>query len=134
MFLPGVRIDDIGFHHGHVAGQSADDLERQKRMAQMIQDAQEEHHIELAQARRREFIEIEHTIIDLGLQPAVDLQERRDLDAIDRHDLGPVALGLEAEPSVPRADVEHALAAQIVWEWDSGRSALFAPRAACIRR
>src|SRR5690349_13038595 len=44
----------------------------------------------------------------------MDLLERRDLHAIDGENLGSVALRLEAEPSIPGADVEQALAGQII--------------------
>ena len=85
MFLPGLGIDDEGFDDRHVRGQAANDLQRQQRMAQVIQDPQEQHHVELAQTRRGQLIEIEHTVIDLGLEPPVNLQERRNLHAIERH-------------------------------------------------
>ena len=88
MFLPGIGIDDEGFHDGHVGGQAANDFERQQRVAKVIQHAQEKHHVELAQTRRGQFVEIQHTVIDLGPQPPVNLQERRDLHAIDGHGLG----------------------------------------------
>ena len=49
MFLPGFGIDHEGFHDGYIGGQAANDFEREQRMAKVIQDAQEEHHIELTQ-------------------------------------------------------------------------------------
>src|SRR6185369_9952812 len=39
------------------------------------------------------------------------------LDAIDGDGLGPVAFRLEAEPSIPRADIEHTLAMEIGRDW-----------------
>src|SRR4051812_4792892 len=43
----------------------------------------------------------------------MDVQEVGELDAIDGDDLGAVALGFEAEPAVPSAHVENALALEV---------------------
>ena len=38
--------------------------------------------------------------------------------AVDRHNLRAALLQLEAEESIPRSDVEHTLAAQILGNWE----------------
>src|ERR1041385_3251155 len=84
-------------------------------MPQMVQNAEKKYDVELSQVLVRQLVKIENTVVDLRFQFAVDLQEAGELNAIDRHGLGAVALRLKTEPSVPGTDVQHTLAAQIAW-------------------
>jgi hypothetical protein len=43
----------------------------------------------------------------------MNIEEIGDFDAVDGDDFGAAAFGLEAEPAVPRAGVENALAGEV---------------------
>src|SRR6185295_20316955 len=115
VLLPIVRIGDERIHDGDITRQRAHNLERQQRMTHVIQDAQIEDDVELSQAGVGKLVKIHDPIIDLGTEPRVDIEKTGQLDTINRGYGGTVALGFEAEPAVPRADIEESLALQVVW-------------------
>src|ERR1017187_5606183 len=79
----------------------------------MVEDAQAEDEVEHAQAGLGQLVEVENAIADPRDQLLLEFQEIGHLHAIDGRHGGAVALRLEAEPPVPCADVQHALAGQI---------------------
>src|SRR5258708_238117 len=83
-------------------------------MFHVVEDAEKEDDVEAAQLRLRHLVQIENPIIGLGCQLAMDGQEIRNLDAVDRGYLCASPLRLEAEPSVPGPDVEYAFAAEVL--------------------
>src|SRR5581483_3115130 len=82
-------------------------------MPQMVQHSQEEYDVEPAESGRRQLVEIENPVIDLGPQTAVDLKKSRNFHTVDRGDVRAVTLSLETEPAVPGADIENAFAAEV---------------------
>src|SRR5580698_6304062 len=80
----------------------------------MIEDPEEQHDVEGSQPARRELIHVERQVLDFGTDEFLRFVERIERDAVDRDHLSAAALAFEAEPAIPRADIEDALAAQIL--------------------
>jgi hypothetical protein len=102
----------------HIArAHGAQAIERQQRIPEVVEHAEEQHHVERAVALRRQRVDasllVRHTA-------AEQLARDREPLAVDgrhverQHLAGPAALGFEAEESVPGADVEHSQARQVV--------------------
>src|SRR5438067_2249800 len=83
-------------------------------MLQVIEDAEEQHVIELTITARIQVADVLRAVIDLRTEQVVDVPERVELDAIDGGDIGPSPLHLKTEPAIPSTDVEQALARQVV--------------------
>ena len=80
----------------------------------MIEHAEEEHDIEAAEFRCREFADIEREVFDARIQQFAGFEKCIERHAIDGDDVSAATLAFETEPTVPGADIENALAAQIV--------------------
>src|SRR5664280_247676 len=78
-----------------------------------VEDAQAEDEVEHPQAGLGQFVEVENPVADPRCQLLLDFQKIGHFHAIDGRHRGAVALRLEAEPPIPGADVQHALAGQI---------------------
>ncbi len=79
-------------------------------MLEVVQDAEEKNVVEGTESRFRKLVKIEDTVVHARAELAVDFEEVGDLDAIDGRYFGAAAFRLEAEPTIPRTGIEHALA------------------------
>ena len=87
-------------------------------MPQVIEHAEEQHDIETSQRSRREFIHVKREVFDFRPDQLFRFDKGIEGDAIDGDDIGAAALAFEAEPSIPGADVEDALAAEVVRQFE----------------
>ena len=96
----------------------ADQVERQQRMAKMVQDAEKQHDIEpLVQCRDvvdRELGEFDVAARDLGGKPRLAQVAFVDIDR--QHPGGAAPLHFERVETAVAADIEHAAAGQIGWD------------------
>lgn len=83
-------------------------------MLDVVEHAQEEHDIEAADAIRRELVDVGKDKLNLRPERLARREECLALYDIGGNHFGAPALHLKAEPPIPAADVQHALAAQIV--------------------
>src|SRR5512132_3163604 len=83
-------------------------------MAYVVQHAQVKNDVELSETGVGKLIKIHDPVIDLGMEPRMDIEKAGELDAIDRGYGSSVAFRFEAEPSVPRADIQQPLATQVI--------------------
>ena len=113
MVAPGPAIGDEGFDESHAGGQAADNFERQKRVFQVVQNAQAEDDIEAAETGGGDLVKIEIAVLGARVEALVQLQVIGELDAIDGGDGSPMPFGFEAEPAVPGADIEQTPAGKI---------------------
>ncbi len=112
--LPLFGLDDEGFDEREIGRQLDDLLQPKQRMPQVIEHTEEQDDIETSELSRREFVHVERKVFDVGPDQLFGLDEGIEGDAVDRDDVGAAALAFEAEPSVPGAYVENALAAKVV--------------------
>src|SRR5579863_1546747 len=82
-------------------------------MLQMVQNAQEKYDVETAQIFRRNPADIRDHVLDFRIEQVARQQEFRTSRGIERHDVGAPALHLEAEPTVPSANVQNPLSFEI---------------------
>ena len=110
-----------GFEEEALPRDRGDALEGQERMAQMIEDAEEKHDVELADALGREIHDVDVDILDLRaerLARQLESRLRAPAGAVPREVVGgndargAAALGLEGEEAIPRADVEDRQASE----------------------
>ena len=83
-------------------------------MSQVIKHAEEQDDIETSERSRREFVHVKRQVFDFGPDQLFGFDEGIEGDAVDRDDVGAAALTFEAEPSIPRAYIENALAVKVV--------------------
>src|ERR1700691_2035796 len=80
----------------------------------MIEHTKEEHDVEGSQFTGGELIHVQSQVFDFGTDEFLRFVKRIERDAIDRDHFGAPALAFEAEPAIPRADVEDALTAKVL--------------------
>jgi hypothetical protein len=97
-------------------------LQTEKRMAEVVEDAEKQDDIEAPEAVGGELADIESEVFDARLEQGAGFEEGVELDAIDSYDLSSAAFALEAEPAVPGADVEDAFAAEVLRQTEEGEA------------
>ena len=88
----------------------------------MVEDAEEEHDIEMSKPLRRRVPPYRARDIRRASRAVRGLEKGVEFDAIHGHDVGAAPFAFEAEPAVPGADIEHALAAQIFRETEKAQA------------
>src|ERR1017187_6010097 len=83
-------------------------------MLEVVEDAHEQDDIEVAHGARAHLIHVQLPVLHARAEQAADFVKARILKADDGQNLGAAALHLEAEPSTPRPNVQHALAGQVL--------------------
>ena len=83
-------------------------------MLEVVQHAEKQHDVEATHPGRRKVVDVQDPVVDTGTQEFVHLAEARVVPHVDGYDLCPAPFHLETEPAVPRADVEHPLAAEVI--------------------
>src|ERR1022692_1442480 len=83
-------------------------------MLEMVEDAHEQDDIEVAHGARAYVINVQLPVLHARAEQAADFVKARILKPVDGQNLGAAPLHLEAEPSIPRTDVEHPLAGQVL--------------------
>src|ERR1039457_6871825 len=83
-------------------------------MLEMVEDAHEQDDIEVAHGARADVIDVQLPVLHARAEQAADFVKARIFEAIYGQDFGAAALHLEAEPAIPRTDVQHALAGQVL--------------------
>ena len=109
----GLIVGDEGFDAGEISAEFADAFERQHRMLQVIENAEEQDDIEIADIARRQIGNVGDHVLDLRVEDRLGFKEMGPLGRIDGDDRRAAALHFEAEPAVPGADIEHSFAAQV---------------------
>src|SRR6185437_4486920 len=109
-----LRCYDERFNQRQICAELDNFFKTKQRMPQMIEHSEEQHDIERAQLRGGELANIERQIFNLRPEQFLRFQKRVERDAIDRCHLCTAPLAFETEPAVPCADIEHALATQIL--------------------
>ncbi len=90
----------------------------------MVEDAEEEHVVEKAEALGRDLLHFGKRVFDLRFAQPFDRGELFVFHAVDGHHFRAAPLAFEAVPARGRADIEHALAAQIRGQAAMRRDAL----------
>ena len=133
----------MGLDDQQAVAHARDALEREPRVLEVVEHAEEEHDVEAADRRGRDLLELELPVLHAepsarrasrsrlraeAARPPGGLAPGRPVDG--EHPLGAAPLGLEGEEPVPGPDVEHRAPAQVVGEADPAELArgLVAPR------
>src|SRR5258706_1031666 len=110
-------------------GESANSLESQERVLQVIEYALKQDDIEGADLSGEEFIKIQNPVIDFRTQLPMNVSEAFIVPAINEHHFGSTPFHFEAEPAIPGADIEDPLATQVF-----GNGELRQPQFQCGKR
>src|SRR5580658_3679486 len=89
-------------------------------MFQVVEHAKKQHDVESADPLRPEFVHVQLAVIYARSENPMDLAKAGIVPTIDRHHIRATTFHLEAEPAVPSANVEHALAAKIAGNGELG--------------
>src|SRR5262245_24097123 len=113
-------------------GDAADALQADERVAHVIENAGAEHEIETPDRLGRQVVHVHSAVLDLAVEVLAGEQEAVEGAmipgiGIDRRDAGAAALELEREVAVPRANIEHRLAGEIVGDLQQTQPSAKAP-------
>lgn len=112
-----VPVDDVGFDQDLAAANLKKAIDGEKRMAQVVKEAQEKDQIKLAQVFSFQIVNGASHITNARRKDAVQAVKPGFLRVFGTEGdnvLGAAALALEAEAAMPGADVEDAQAGQVV--------------------
>src|SRR4051812_20439490 len=83
-------------------------------MLQVVEHTEKDDDVELAHSFRREFVHVKDPVVYARIEHGMHQAEPFVVPAVDRNHFGSSLLKLEAEKSVPCANIEDALARQIL--------------------
>src|SRR5262245_15683345 len=105
MFRRKHVVDYVRFDDGEIARHLANLFERQQRMAQVIEHAQEEDDVERSESLFRNFVNAQLMKFSARTERVEGLEEIRGPHAVPRRDPRAVAFSFKAVKPVPAADV-----------------------------
>ena len=116
------RIDD-----GDVLGQFADNVERQQRMAQVVEHAKEQNIVEGSQSTLAQFINLGNLVLHARIQFAMGVAEIFLFDIVDSDHGRSTPLRFERKPAIPLlADLSGKRVLDIgTWEFSPAPPQLF---------
>ena len=98
----------------------ANPFQRGQRVAQVVEDAEQQHQVELSDLVRVEPVDVGPPVLDRRAEPLARRQELVHAEAVPgvavhrQHALGTAPFALEREEAVPGADVQHRPAGEVL--------------------
>src|SRR5262245_162609 len=114
MFRLNYIVDEVRFDDGEISRQLANIFQGQQRVSQMIDHAEKEDDVKRPQFLFRQLVNAHLVKLGLRIQRLARFEIIFRTPTINRSDLSAVAFGLETVKSVPAADVQQRLAAQVI--------------------